>query len=220
MSTAVLQQLVTEIRSRNHDIRDKAIRDLWRYNKTDLREIPPEDITHFMNVLNGYILDMISSSDMNDKKSAILVIQCVMISLDYNTLGPRVSRFANMLRNHLPIGDPNAMEMAAFTMGKVASVSGNNAATYAEFEVKRAFEWLDKDRNDTKRHAAVLILRELALAMPTYFYQQVSVFFEKIFIAIRDPRALVRDGAASALRAALVVIAQRESVKQANKPQW
>lgn len=71
-----------------------------------------------------------------------------------------------------------------------------------------------------KRHAAVLILRELAVAMPTYFYQQVSGFFDHIFTAIRDPKSIIREGAGQALRAALVLTSQRESSKQLNKPQW
>lgn len=71
-----------------------------------------------------------------------------------------------------------------------------------------------------KRHAAVLVLRELAVAMPTYFYQQVSGFFEHIFTAIRDPKPIIREGAGHALRAALVVTSQRESSKQMTKPQW
>lgn len=56
--------------------------------------------------------------------------------------------------------------------------------------------------------------------MPTYFYQQVSGFFEHIFTAIRDPKPIIREGAGHALRAALVVTSQRESSKQMNKPQW
>lgn len=56
--------------------------------------------------------------------------------------------------------------------------------------------------------------------MPTYFYQQVSGFFEHIFNAIRDPKAIIREGGGHALRAALVVTSQRESAKQLNKPQW
>lgn len=66
----------------------------------------------------------------------------------------------------------------------------------------------------------MLVLRELAIAMPTYFYQQVSGFFEHIFNAIRDPKAIIREGGGHALRAALVVTSQRENAKQLNKPQW
>lgn len=50
--------------------------------------------------------------------------------------------------------------------------------------------------------------------MPTYFYQQVSQFFELIIDAIQDPKLAIREGAIEALRAALVVTAQREIGKQ------
>lgn len=50
--------------------------------------------------------------------------------------------------------------------------------------------------------------------MPTYFYQHVSQFFEQIINAIQDPKVAIREGAVEALRAALVVIAQRETGKQ------
>lgn len=66
----------------------------------------------------------------------------------------------------------------------------------------------------------MLVLRELALAMPTYFYQQVSQFFELIFHAVQDPKAAIREAAVDALRAALVVTAQRELAKQSQKQAW
>lgn len=56
----------------------------------------------------------------------------------------------------------------------------------------------------------MLVLKELAITMPTYFYQQVSQFFELITNAIQDPKVAIREGAVEALRAALVVTAQRE----------
>lgn len=112
------------------------------------------------------------------------------------------------------------MELAAKTVGRLAAISGAKRAEYVEFEVKRAFEWLSVERNEGKRHSAVLILRELAVAMPTYFHQQVSGFFEHIFIAMRDPKALIREAGSKALQASLVVTAQRETVKQTHTPQW
>lgn len=71
-----------------------------------------------------------------------------------------------------------------------------------------------------QRQAAVLILRELAVATPTYIYQRVSGFFEHIFHAIKDPKPMIREGAGEALRAALVVTSHRESAKQSTKSPW
>lgn len=113
------------------------------------------------------------------------------------------------------------MELAAKTVGRLAIVSGVKRAEYVEFEVKRAFEWLSEERNEGRRHSAVLLLKELAIAVPTYFYQQVSGFFDHILVALKDPKPQIREAAAKALRAGLVVTAQRETAKQSTaKPQW
>lgn len=113
------------------------------------------------------------------------------------------------------------MELAAKTVGRLATVSGVKRAEYVEFEVKRAFEWLSEERNEGRRHSAVLLLKELAIAMPTYFYQQVSGFFDHVLVALKDPKPQIREAAAKALRAGLVVTAQRETAKQSTaRPQW
>lgn len=120
----------------------------------------------------------------------------------------------------MPASDVFVMEIAAKTLVKLALLPGSKGAESFEFDLKRAFEWLTEERNEGKRHAAVLILRELAVAMPTYFYQQVNCFFDLIFNAIRDIKPVIREGAGQALKAALIVTSQRESAKQLNKPQW
>ncbi|KMQ92782.1 serine threonine-protein kinase mtor [Lasius niger] len=102
----------------------------------------------------------------------------------------------------------------------IVCLIGADVAEYVEFEVKRAFEWLGADRHEGRRHAAVLVLRELAVSVPTYFFQQVTPFFDLIFNAIHDPKPAIREGAVEALRAALVVTAQRETAKQMHKSQW
>ncbi len=84
-------------------------------------------------------------------------------------------------------------------------------------EMNRAFELLGGERNEGKQYAAVLILREIAFSMPTFFYQNVSRFFEVIFYAIWDPKLMLREAAVNALRAGLVVTAQRETSKQSSR---
>lgn len=62
-----------------------------------------------------------------------------------------------------------------------------------------------------------MVLKEFATALPTCFYQQVSQFFESIFYAIEDPKQPIREAATEALRAALIVTAQRENAKKNQK---
>lgn len=84
-----------------------------------------------------------------------------LIGVDVGNTSTRISRFANYLRNLLPSNDVTVMEMAAKAMGILALSSGNFAAEYVEFEVKRALEWLTEDRNEGKRHAAVSLVSKV-----------------------------------------------------------
>nr|QXN57741.1 serine/threonine-protein kinase [Bemisia tabaci] len=219
MSNTLMQQFVSGLKSRHPETRNKAAKDLYLYVKTELREVPPEELNSFLDDFNRHIFEMVSSSDVNEKKGGILAIVC-LIGADVGIVNNRISRFANYLRNLLPSHDIGVMELAAKTVGKLALVSGTYSAEYFEFEVKKAFEWLGGDRHEGKRHAAVLVLKELACSVPTYFFQQVQMFFDLIFNAVRDPKPVIREGAVEALRAVLVVTAQRETAKQTQKPQW
>ena len=67
---------------------------------------------------------------------------------------------------------------------------------------------------ETKRYAACLVLREIACCMPTFFFQNVSQFFDAIFNPLCDLKVVLRVSAARALRAGLVVTVQRETAKQ------
>ncbi|MEE6485217.1 hypothetical protein FKM82_014211 [Ascaphus truei] len=111
------------------------------------------------------------------------------------------------------------MEMASKAMGRLAMAGDTFTAEYVEFEVKRALEWLGADRNEGRRHAAVLVLKELAVSAPTFFFQQVQPFFDNIFFAVWDSKQAIREGAVAALRACLILTTQREP-KEMQKPQW
>ncbi|GAB6019044.1 hypothetical protein CHUAL_000671 [Chamberlinius hualienensis] len=211
-------QFVLGLRSKQEEIRAKAAQDLFYYVTTELREVPLETLTSFMDDFNHHIFEMVSSADPNDKKGGILGIVS-LIGIDVGNTSTRISRFANYLRNLLPSTDTSVMELAAMAVGRVAQASGTYTAEYVEFEVKRAFEWLSGDRNEGRRHAAVLVLKELAVATPTFFFQQVHQFFDCIFNAIFDSKAVIRENSVAALQAALMVTAQRET-QETQRPMW
>ncbi|KAK9883142.1 hypothetical protein WA026_001340 [Henosepilachna vigintioctopunctata] len=220
MSSAAMHAFIAGLKSKDAEIRNKTANELTQYLKTELRERTPDEINSFFDTFNHHIFKMVSSTDVNEKMGGLLAIVC-LTGTDFGNMTTRISRFANYLRNLLPSNDVGVMELAAKTMGRLALVfSGSKASEYVEFEVKRAFEWLGRDRVEGRRHAAVLVLKELAITVPTYFYQQVSPFFDTIFYAIQDPKACIREDAVEALRAALVVTAQRETAKQNQNPLW
>ena len=69
-----LQQFVNGLKSRNEETRAKAARDLHHYVSTELREVPIDDLTTFMDEFNHQIYDLVSSTDVSDKKGGILAI--------------------------------------------------------------------------------------------------------------------------------------------------
>ncbi|XP_075183475.1 serine/threonine-protein kinase mTOR [Anomaloglossus baeobatrachus] len=214
---ATLQQLATGLRSKNEETRTKAAKDLQHYVTTELREVTPEEATQFYDELNHFIFEFVSSSDQNERKGGILAIVSLMGVEGGNAT--RISRFANYLRNLLPSSDPAVMEMASKAMGRLAMAGDTFTAEYVEFEVKRALEWMGAERNEGRRHAGVLVLRELAVSAPTFFFQQVQPFFDNIFNGVWDPKPTIREGAVAALRACLILTTQREP-KELQKPQW
>lgn len=73
MSNVVLQ-FVSGLKSRNKDAQNKAAQELSLYVKTELREIPQDDLLAFFEDFNQYIFEMLSSADINDKKGGVLAI--------------------------------------------------------------------------------------------------------------------------------------------------
>ncbi|XP_071144772.1 serine/threonine-protein kinase mTOR-like isoform X1 [Mytilus edulis] len=217
-SLSLMPQFIAGLKNRNEETRIKTANDLHRFVSTELREMPFEEHTAFMDKFYHQIFELVSSSDLNEKKGGILAIVS-LIGVDVGNKTAKVSRFANYLRNLLPSSDVSIMEMAAKAVGILALSSGTYAAEHVDYEVKRSIEWLTGERNEGKRHAAVLVLRELATCTPTFFFQQVQQFFDVIFAAVRDPKPVIREGAVAAMRAALVVTSQRES-KAVQKSQW
>ncbi|XP_072945161.1 serine/threonine-protein kinase mTor-like [Epargyreus clarus] len=212
-------ELLSGLKSRQSESRHRAIRELLHFVKTDLREMSQEAHNQILDDFNQQIHALTSSYDNNEKKAGILTIVC-LISGDSETSKVRVNRYVHHLRNIFPNSETSILELAAKTMGRLAVSLGIKRAEYVEFEVKRCFEWLIEERNEGKRLSAALILKELAIALPSYFFQHINGFFNHISIALRDPKESIREAAAKALRAAFVVTAQREVPEQSNRAHW
>ncbi|CAH0725575.1 unnamed protein product, partial [Brenthis ino] len=214
-----VSDFIMGLKSRHTETRHKSIRELLHFVKTDLREMTQESATQVLDELNQQIHLLTSSYDNNDKKAGILIIVC-LVSGDSEANKTRIIRYAQYLKNIFPSNDINILELAAKTMGRIAVSLGIKRGEFVELEIKRAFEWLAEERNECKRLSACFILRELAIAMPSYFFQHVNCFFNYIMLALHDPKEQVRDAAAKAIRAAFVVTVKREIPEQSNKAHW
>lgn len=98
--------------------------------------------------------------------------------------------------------------------GRLALCGGTLTAEFVEFEAKRSFEWLQGDRQESRRNASVLVLRELMQNAPTLLYSYMGQFLDLIWLALRDPKLNIRESAAESLESALQIMYSRENVQQ------
>ena len=98
-------------------------------------------------------------------------------------------------------------------------MEGTVTAEIVDEEMKKALVWLSpkEQLDESRRMAAVLILKELAINAPSLFYVHVSTFFDLIWTALKDSKLAIRAGAAEALGAALELTASR---KTRQRSQW
>ncbi len=99
----------------------------------------------------------------------------------------------------------------------MAIPGGALTAELVESEVKSALEWLQSDRQESRRFAAVLTIRELAKNSPTLLYVFVPQIFDCIWPALRDPKVLIRETAAEAVGACFEIISARDATM---RQQW
>ena len=73
-------------------------------------------------------------------------------------------------------------------------------STGVRLQVRRALDWLRGERQESRRYAAVLILRQMALNAPAVFNVHVRAFIDVIWTGLRDPKLHIRESAVDALR--------------------
>jgi serine/threonine-protein kinase mTOR len=84
------------------------------------------------------------------------------------------------------------LEVAAHAVGVLARACNAEVEVVEVQFADPAIEWLKDKQHETRRYAAVLVLRELALAAPTVLYDRRRPFFEDIWLVINDMKENIR----------------------------
>ncbi|KAI9673478.1 MAG: phosphatidylinositol kinase- protein kinase tor1 [Caeruleum heppii] len=206
-----LNRIFQELRSKNDDLRRKASYDLRAHVVAASRELPADKFQEYYNVINSRIAQLIEhSNDTNERIGGILALDR-LIDFDGDDAAQKTTRFARYLRSVMRSNDTAAMILASRALGRLAVPGGTLTAELVESEVKSALEWLQSDRQENRRFAAALTLRELARNSPTLLYSFVPQVLEIIWVALRDPKVLIRETAAEAVSACFEIIAARDA---------
>ena len=222
-SHPILLSALEGLKSHESHIRSNSAKKVRACVMAELRDGTTESFSKFLTELNRRVFELVSSSDPNHTVGGILAIdELIDVPSEKNE---KIIRFANYLRmvfssskrgtnsgnNSGGASDSETLRLASSALGHLARSGGSLTVDFVEFEVTRALEWLQSDRFENRRLAAVLVLKELAENAPTLFYVHVHTFFTHIWAALRDPDVEIRVCATNALSACLHLIMDRES---------
>ncbi|CAI7750020.1 unnamed protein product [Closterium sp. NIES-54] len=208
----ILRRLLAELCTRTpYAAKEEGALTLRQHVEEEARDLSGEAFTRFMDTLYERINVLVESSSPSDNLGAVHAID-ELIDVPLGESAAKASRFASFLRRIFEEKtDADTISAAAATLGHVARAGGAMAADVVEFQVKEALRWLEGERVEARRYAAVLILKEMAANAPTVFNVHVPTFIDVIWAALRDPKFAVRERAVEALRACLRVIEKRET---------
>uniref|UniRef100_A0A452YXH8 Serine/threonine-protein kinase TOR n=3 Tax=Aegilops tauschii subsp. strangulata TaxID=200361 RepID=A0A452YXH8_AEGTS len=184
---------------------------LRKHVEEEARDLSGEAFLRFMDQLYEQISSLLQSNDVSENLLALRAIDA-LIDMPFGEGASKVSKFASFLRNVFEVKrDPEILVPASTVLGHLAKAGGAMTADEVERQIKTALGWLEGDRVEYRRFAAVLILKEMAENASTTFNVHVPEFVDAIWVALRDPKQAVRERAVEALRACLHVIEKRET---------
>ncbi|KAK0644594.1 armadillo-type protein [Cercophora newfieldiana] len=213
-----LDQYIRDVRNRAiaEDLRKRAARQVRDLVNATKQEMGAEQFQSFFNVVNQRTMTLIQGADTYDRMAGVYILD---VLVDFDGIEPalKYSRFQQYIGTILRGRDLNPMQPAAVVLGRLCKPGGSLISELVDAEVQTALEWLQSDRVEERRYAAVLVLRELARNAPTLMYSYVGFVFDQIWIGLRDPRHLIRATSAETVSACFKIIRERD---QEMKQEW
>ena len=180
-------------------------------------ELQPDRFIEFYSGINARLAStVVMSQDPLEKIGGIFVLE-QLLDFGGDDAAQRTTRFSGFLRAALRSNDSDVLIYAARALGRIATPGGALTADLVDSEVKTALEWLQIERQEPRRFAAALVIRELAKSSPTLIFNYVPQILEFIWSAIRDPKILIRETAAEAVATCFEILLPRDA---RTRSQW
>ncbi|KAG8741303.1 phosphatidylinositol kinase- protein kinase tor1 [Ceratobasidium sp. 414] len=221
-----LQGIFQQLKNKNEQVRQIAARELRDHVESAVAELSSDGSARLWNQqISPRLFEIIHSNHSHERLGGVLAIGAFRISMAAKhrlleiegdeTIEAKhtLFRLFNYVKSLLPSPDVNVMIAASKTLGRIAEMGGTAFADQIDVEVPRALEALQSDKPEG-RHAAVLVLRELARHSAAHFHPHVGLVLERIWLPLRDSRVLVREGAAELLAACLEIMRSRDRTQR------
>jgi serine/threonine-protein kinase mTOR len=205
-----LEALHNDLKSRSDATRQAAAAKLGEQVHAAHRELPAAEFTRYYDEVNRKIHQLIINGQDTHERTGGLYALNALIDFRGDDAALKVTRFSNYLKRTLEGNDTSAMIVAAKCMGRLAAPGGPLTAELVDAEVKHALEWLTVDRNENRRFAAVLILRELARQNGTLLYHAVPGILMNLWEGLRDQKVVIRETSAEVMNQLFKILGARD----------
>ncbi|XP_006461841.1 hypothetical protein AGABI2DRAFT_151460 [Agaricus bisporus var. bisporus H97] len=208
-----LSAIFTGLKNRNADIRVQNAKELRRFVLTEVADMSSDASAKIWDeTIIRNVIALTHSQNTMEAYGGLMAIDYLLgTESDEIEAKRNLFRFYNYVKHLLRNHEVSLMLYASKTLGRIAEIGGSAfGESFMDYEVQAAIELIQPDKNESSRHAGVLILKELARNSPTYFHQHIGVVFDNILIPLRDPRVHIREGTAELLAACLEIVTTRE----------
>ncbi|WPK25591.1 hypothetical protein PUMCH_002911 [Australozyma saopauloensis] len=209
-----LQQIFARLKTPRIEARTRAAHDLRAFLGAISRDLSSEQFNRYNNEINRMIFELLQSKDTLLTLGGIAALNSLIDfdSHEGEENATQTARFLNYLKSLILLNDVTIMKQAITTLGKLATPGGTLTAEFVDHEAKTAIEWLQSEgkQNETRRHAAVLIISALAHNAPLLLQGYILLFFDYLWMPLRDLRLVVRCDAAACLERCIDIVYARD----------
>ncbi|KAK4703758.1 serine/threonine-protein kinase mTOR, partial [Phenoliferia sp. Uapishka_3] len=207
-----LDAILADLRNKSDEVRFRASNELYSYILASSRSLSAEAFNKVYSEIHARCFALVNSSDLQDKLAGVTAIDKIVDVLGNDM--SRALRLAASVQRALPCPDPLVMTLAAKVFARLAAQGGSLMAGHVDVQIKSCVEWLQGERIEARRYAAVLVLRELTKAAPTLVNENILELLDNLWTAMRDPKVAIREAAANALAGCLRIAMQRDGLSR------
>ncbi|GAB7363647.1 hypothetical protein MBLNU230_g4217t1 [Neophaeotheca triangularis] len=213
----VLDGIFADLKGRQDATRQAAAGRLGDQVNSAFRELSPPEFSRYYNEVNSRMVTVILNGSDTHERTGGLYAMSALIDFRGDDAAQKVTKYSNYIRRTMEGNDSQAMIVAAKCLGKLATPGGALTAELVEFEVKRSIEWLNEPgRNEGRRFAAVLELREMSRSSSTLLYQYIQVILQTLWEGLRDPKVVIRETAAETLSLCFRILSSRDPAQRSS----
>ncbi|EMC92726.1 hypothetical protein BAUCODRAFT_76649 [Baudoinia panamericana UAMH 10762] len=205
-----LDGIFSELKARNDATRQTAAARLGEQVTSAFRELLPAEFARYYDDVNRRINHLVINGIDTHERTGGLYALNALIDFRGDDAALKVTKFNTLLRRTLEGSDTSAMVVAAKCLGRLAAPGGALSNELVDAEVRHALEWLTSERNENRRFAAVLILREMARHNGPQTFQVAAQILVNLWEGLRDQKVVIRETSAETMREIFKVLAARD----------